>query len=78
MRIMNKYTCKCTCGHDMTLDAANKDEAVMKMKGMMTQEELDKHFMQFHKPDEMKPTLDMALMHIEQDIQQVVMPAPIA
>ncbi len=66
--MMKKFTVKCTCVHDMSIDAMDKNEAVMKMKAMMTQAALDDHFAKYHKSDEPKPTLPMAHAHIDSDI----------
>ena len=63
-----KYSMKCTCGHVMTVDAADRTEAVTKMKTMMTQEMLDDHMNKFHKPDEPRPTLEQSHMMIEQNV----------
>lgn len=38
----------CTCGDVMTVDAGTKEEAVKKLKGMMTQEALTKHMADKH------------------------------
>ena len=61
---------KCSCGHVMTIDANSREEAVAKMKEMMTQEALDAHMKQYHKPDEQAPTLAQSHMMIEQMMQE--------
>ena len=63
---MASFSMTCTCGHVMTLDAANRDEAVTKFKAGMNQEALDQHFRQRHQPSEQKPTLEQAHAAIEQ------------
>ena len=50
----------------MTLDAANRDEAVATFKVGLTQAALDEHFSQYHQPTEQKPTLAQAHQSIEQ------------
>lgn len=42
----------CTCGQVMSIDADTREEAVSKMKEMMTQEALDEHLRTYHKVDE--------------------------
>lgn len=56
----------------MSVDAATRDEAVAKMKEMMTQKALDDHIAQYHKPEEPKPTLQMAHAQIEQGLHEDV------
>ena len=64
---MKKYSMKCTCGHVMSVDAMDRNEAVMKMKSMMDQKALDGHWQQYHGNDTMqKPTLEQSHMGIEQ------------
>ena len=72
---MNKYSITCTCGHKMSVDAGTREEAVSKLTGMMTQEALDKHFLENHQPSETKPTLEQSHAMIAQTVQQD-MPAP--
>ena len=62
-----KYSLKCTCGDVMSVDAATKEEAVEKLKGIMTQETIDKHWSEKHPGDSNKPTLEQAHMMIEQN-----------
>lgn len=59
----------CTCGQVMEVEAGSRDEAVTKMKEMMTQEALDQHFSEHHKPEEPKPTLEQSHAMIEQMLQ---------
>jgi hypothetical protein len=63
---MSDFSMTCTCGHTVTIDAANRDDAVAKFKQGMTQSALDDHFREHHQPTEQKPTLDQALRGIEQ------------
>lgn len=55
---MKKFSFKCTCGHVMSVEAAIREEGVAKMKAMMTQQALDDHMAQNHKPEDPKPTLE--------------------
>ena len=50
----------------MSVDAASRDEAVGKLKAMMTQEAVDVHWMDKHKGQPNKPTLAQSHMMIEQ------------
>lgn len=54
----------------MSVDAQNREEAVAKLKEMMTQEALDEHMQQYHKSDEPKPTLEQSHAMIEQTVYQ--------
>ncbi len=45
-----KFSMTCSCGDVMSVDAENRDEAVMKMKETMTQEAIDAHVAEKH-PD---------------------------
>jgi hypothetical protein len=63
---MADFSMTCTCGHVMTMEADNRDEAVGKFKAFMTQEALDEHMRQRHSPSEPKPTLEQAHTMIEQ------------
>lgn len=49
----------------MTCDAANRDEAVAKMKGMMTPDEVQKHFAEKHAGQPV-PSMEQIQMNIEQ------------
>lgn len=42
------YSMNCTCGTVMSVEAENRDEAVNKLKGMMTAEALAAHFADKH------------------------------
>lgn len=62
-----KYSLKCTCGHVITVDGVNRDEAVSKMKEMMTPEVVAAHSAEKH-PGEPVPTQEQVAMNIEQDL----------
>ncbi len=64
---MQKFSMTCSCGDIMSVDAENHDEAVMKMKGMMTQEAINQHMAEKHPGD---PVMSMAECHaaIEKDL----------
>jgi len=66
---MADFSMQCTCGHVMTIDAANRDDAVAKFKAGMTQQALDEHMAQYHKADEPKPTLAQAHGMIDQMVK---------
>ena len=54
----------------MSVDALSLEEAKTKMKQMMDQAALDEHMTQHHKPDEPKPTLEMAHAMIDQTMYE--------
>ena len=62
---MMKYSMKCTCGHVFTADAGSRDEAVAKFKGMMTPDEVQKHFAEQH-PGQPVPPMEQVAANIEQ------------
>ena len=57
---MASYSMTCTCGHTMTLEAANREAAVGMFRAGMTQQALDDHMRQYHQPSDPKPTLEQA------------------
>ena len=63
---MTSFSMTCTCGHTMTVDAPNRDEAVRMLKAGMTQQGLDDHMRQHHQPGDPKPTLEQSHAMIEQ------------
>ena len=63
---MADFSMTCTCGHTMTIDAANRDDAVAKLRQGMTQAALDDHFREHHQSTEQKPTLEQAHRSIDQ------------
>lgn len=63
------YSMTCTCGDVMTVDGQSREEAVEKMKDMMTQEMLDQHWQEKHAQDEMpKPTIEQAHIMIDHNL----------
>ncbi len=50
----------CTCGDTMTVEAANRDEAVAKLKAMMTEDAIKQHMEEKH-PGE--PLISLADCH---------------
>jgi hypothetical protein len=64
---MAMFKMSCTCGDEYSVDANDRDEAVSKMKGMMTQEAIDAHMNEKHAG---QPKISMADCHamIERDM----------
>lgn len=56
---MQKYSMTCTCGQVFSVDAATKDEALTKMKEMMTPEAIKAHWDEKH-PGQPLPTPEQA------------------
>ncbi len=68
---MMKFSMTCNCGDVMTVDAENREEAVTKMKAMMTQVAVDAHWAEKHATDQMpKPTMEQVQMMIDEKLQQ--------
>ena len=55
---MSKFGC--TCGHVMTVEADNRDQAVGKLQGLMTPSAIEKHFREMHQPSERIPVVAQA------------------
>ena len=64
-----KFSMTCTCGDVMSVDAENKEEAVMKMKEMMTQDAIDAHCAEKH------PDMKLTKAQVDADIDTKLMPA---
>jgi len=65
---MNKFSMTCTCGDVMTMDAANRDEAVSKFQTMMTPEMTAKHMAEKH-AGEAVPSIEQVHAMIAQQVQ---------
>jgi hypothetical protein len=67
---MKKFSMKCSCGDVMTVDAKNREEAVTKLKAMMTADTIATHMKEKHPSD---PLISVADCHaqIERDLQEV-------
>lgn len=65
-----QYSMTCSCGHVMSVDGETRDEAVQKMKDMMTEDAVAAHMNEKH-PGE--PPMSQAQVHsqIEQGLQLV-------
>ncbi len=61
----------CTCGHEMSVEAENREEAVTKMQGMMTEEAIKEHMAANHKEGEAMPTKAMVDADIAEKLQPV-------
>lgn len=60
---------KCTCGDVMTVDAASREEAVEKLKGIMNEEAIAKHFAEKHVGEQI-PSVEQSNEMIEQNAYQ--------
>jgi hypothetical protein len=67
---MGKFSMTCSCGDVMGVDASSRQEAVQKIKGMMTAEAVTKHMAEKHPG---QPVLAVSQVHamIEQGVQAV-------
>ena len=45
---MQKFSMTCTCGQVFSVDASNKDEAIVKMKQIMTEDAVKAHWAEKH------------------------------
>lgn len=67
---MKKYSMTCSCGDVMTVDAASREEAVEKLKGMMTDEAIKQHMADKH-PGVPVMTVEQCHAQIDQDTREV-------
>lgn len=67
---------QCTCGHVLSVDAENREDAVRQLKAGMTQEALDVHMEKYHKPDEPKPTLEQSHAMIDKEVVEGLLAGP--
>ncbi len=61
------YSFKCNCGEVMTVEAENREEAVTKMKGMMTQDAINTHMSEKHSGEPV-PTLEQVHAQIDSNL----------
>ena len=66
---MNKYSMTCTCGHEATVDADTKDEAITKIQDMMPEEAIASHMAEKH-PGEPVPSKEQSDAMIEQNTKE--------
>ena len=64
------YEMRCNCGTTVTVEAANRDEAILKVKEIMTEEVIKEHMASEH-PGQPVPTPGDAHAMIEQNLTQV-------
>ena len=57
---MAQYHMTCSCGHDIKVDAKNRDEAVSKIQSMMNEKAIDTHLSEKHKGE---PRPSVAQVH---------------
>lgn len=63
------YAMTCTCGDVMSVDAQSRDEAVMKLKEMMGEEAISKHFEEKHS-GQTPPSVAETHAMIEQNVKE--------
>lgn len=65
---MGSFSMTCTCGHVLKADASTREEAVKKIKAMMTPNAIAQHFAEKHPG---QPTLPVTQVHamIEQGVR---------
>lgn len=59
----------CSCGDVMNVEAASRDEAVGKLKDMMTEDAVKAHYAEKH-PGQDVPPMDQVSAMIETGVQQ--------
>jgi len=68
---MANFGMECSCGEMMTCEARSRDEAVRKIKGMMTGKAIAKHMKANHKPREPIPPQSQVYSMIEQGVRKL-------
>jgi hypothetical protein len=64
------YEMKCDCGKTVAVEAADRDEAIIKVKEIMTADAIKEHMASEH-PGQPVPTPEQAHDMIEQNLLQV-------
>lgn len=62
------YKFVCTCGHEVTADAEGQEEAIEKIKGIMTEEAVAQHMAEKH-PGDPVPSKEQYDMLLSQNVQ---------
>ena len=65
------YEMKCDCGKTVSVEAADRDEAIRKVKEIMTEDAIKEHMESEHQGQPV-PTPEQAHAMIEQNLTQVV------
>lgn len=65
---MSQFSMTCTCGHVMSVDAGSRQDAVQKIKGMMTADAVASHMAERHVGQPVPPVSQVHAM-IEQATQ---------
>ena len=52
---MGQFSMTCTCGHVMNVDAPSRQDAVTKLKGMMSADAVAQHMAERHKGQPVPP-----------------------
>jgi len=63
---MAAFHMTCSCGHDIKVDAKNRDEAVTKIQSMMDEKAIEAHLREKHK-GEPKPSVAQVHQMIAQN-----------
>jgi hypothetical protein len=64
------YEMKCDCGKTVSVEASDRDEAIRKVKEIMTEDAIKEHMAAEH-PGQPVPTPEEAHARIEQNLRQV-------
>jgi hypothetical protein len=64
------YEMKCDCGKTVSVEASDRDEAIRKVKEIMTEDAIKEHMAAEH-PGQPVPTPEEAHVRIEQNLRQV-------
>jgi hypothetical protein len=67
---MKEFTMECSCGDKMPVQASNREEAVAKLKEMMTEDAIKAHMTEKHAGDPL-PTIAEVHAMIEKGVTEV-------
>jgi hypothetical protein len=65
---MPNYVMNCSCGDEMKIDAADRDEAVAKLQSAMTEPAIQAHMEEKH-PGEEVPTVEQIHDQIAEELE---------
>ena len=66
-----KYEMSCDCGMKVPVEAASRDDAIQKVKDIMTEDAIKEHMASGHEGQPV-PTVEQAHATIEQNLKQVL------
>ena len=69
---MNTYVIHCECGNMMSVESESRDEAIDRMKIIMSKRGIADHYNTFHGRTEKVPTVAEIHTQIEEEIKEAI------